>query len=234
MPPIFEKRRLRVLSLLPAVALLSACLGGGGGGGDANPMAARIRYTSSGVPHIKAATFKGAGYGYGYAFAKENLCLYAEELVTLRGERAQFFGIAGGYLGQMGTVFGNVDSDFFYRLMLTTDQVAKTKAAASPQIQDLLAGFAAGYNRLLRDTPAAQVPTACRGAAWLRPMNESDAYLRVMQAALTASSLGFINQIGSAQPPMLRSSTRNSSGRSRASGWRMCADGAARGSGLTR
>ncbi|MDB5895307.1 MAG: hypothetical protein JWQ88_2838, partial [Rhodoferax sp.] len=116
-------------------------------------------------------------------------------------ERAQFFGLAGGYLGQLGTVFGNVDSDFFYRLVLNADQVAKTKAAASPQAQDLLTGFAAGYNRYLRDTPPAQLPTACAGAAWLRPMTESDAYLRVMQAALTASSLGFIAQIGSAQPP---------------------------------
>ena len=206
MPHLAKKRSLRLLlSALPPVFLLAGCLGGGGGGGgggdDASPLAASIRYTSNGVPHIKAATFKGAGYGYGYAFAKENLCLYAEELVTLRGERAQFFGMAGGYLGQMGTVFGNVDSDFFYRLMLTPEQVAKNKAAASPQVQDLLAGFAAGYNRLLRDTPPAQVPAACRGAAWLRPMTESDAYLRVLQAAITASSLGFISQIGSAQPP---------------------------------
>lgn len=200
---IFSKHRLRVsLTTLSAALLLTGCLGGGGGGGEAaNRLAASIRYTSNGVPHILADSFTGAGYGYGYAFAKENLCLYAEELVTLRGERAQFFGLAGGYLGQLGTVFGNVDSDFFYKLLLTADQVTKTKAAASPQVQGLLSGFAAGYNRYLRDTPAAQLPTACSGKAWLRPMTESDAYLRVMQAALTASSLGFIGQIGSAQPP---------------------------------
>lgn len=201
MPFCHFKRRLRpsllALSVLPVVAMLSACLEGG----DASPLAASIRYTSNGVPHVKADSFKGAGYGYGYAFARENLCLYAEELVTMRGERAQYFGINGGYLGQMGTQFGNVDSDFFYKLLLTSDQVAKTKAAASPQVQGLLAGFAAGYNRYLRDTPAAQRPAACGSAAWVRPMTESDAYLRVMQAALTASSLGFISQIGSAQPP---------------------------------
>ena len=40
------------------------------------------------MPHVVADNFKGAGYGYGYAFAQENICLYAEELVTLHGERA--------------------------------------------------------------------------------------------------------------------------------------------------
>ncbi|APW39271.1 hypothetical protein RD110_20335 [Rhodoferax koreense] len=193
--------------MISAAVLLSGCLGGGDGG-VASPLAASIRYTTGGVPHIKADSFAGAGYGYGYAFAKENLCLYAEELVTLRGERAQYFGMANGYLGQFGTTFGNVDSDFFYRLLLTADQVAKTKAAASTQVQGLLSGFAAGYNRYLRDTPAAQLPAACAGKPWLRPMTESDAYLRVLQAAITASSLGFIGEIGSAQPPTASKSAK--------------------------
>ncbi|WP_395402811.1 penicillin acylase family protein [Pseudoduganella sp. UC29_106] len=165
------------------------------------PYSATIRYTSYGVPHIKANDFKGAGYGYGYAFAQENICLYAEELVTLHGERARYFGMAGGYLGQLGDSFGNVDSDFFYKLLFTQALAAKMREAASPDAQDLAAGFTAGYNRYLREAGADGLPAACRNAAWVQPMTEDDAYLRFAQATTVASSLAFVRQIGSAQPP---------------------------------
>ncbi|MCE3261197.1 MAG: hypothetical protein K0R43_276 [Pseudoduganella sp.] len=162
---------------------------------------ASIRYTSHGVPHIKAENFKGAGYGYGYAFAKENICLYAEELVTLRGERAKYFGGAGGYLGQLGDTFPNVDSDFFYKLLFTPALAAKIKAGSSQDAQDLTSGFVAGYNRYLKEMTPATLPTACRNAAWVQPMTEAEAYLRFAQAAMAGSSLAFVKAIGSAQPP---------------------------------
>jgi acyl-homoserine-lactone acylase len=198
----------RILTLIP-FALLAAC----GNSNDDAPAApattpitgtnyvASIRYTSYGVPHVKAETFKGAGYGYGYAFAKENICLYAEELVTLHGERAKYFGGSGGYLGQLGDTFGNIDSDFFYKLLFTPALAAKIKAASSADAQDLTSGFMAGYNRYLKETPATSLPAACNNAAWVQPMTEDDAYLRFAQAAMAGSSLAFIRQIGSAQPP---------------------------------
>jgi acyl-homoserine-lactone acylase len=163
--------------------------------------AATIRTTSFGVPHIVAENFKGAGFGYGYAFAQQNFCLYAEELVTLRGERAQHFGATGGYLGQLGTTSGNVDSDFFYKLLLNTAQAEKLKSNSSQSAQDIIAGFAAGYNRYLADTGAANLPAECRGADWVKPMTETDAYLRLSQAAMAGSSMAFINSIGNAAPP---------------------------------
>ena len=198
----------RVLTLIP-FALLAAC-GSSSDDPPAPPAAtpitgtnfvASIRYTSYGVPHVKADNFKGAGYGYGYAFAKENICLYAEELVTLHGERAKYFGGAGGYLGQLGDTFGNIDSDFFYKLQFTPALAAKIKTASSQDAQDLTAGFVAGYNRYLKETPLASLPAACNNAAWVQPMTEDDAYLRFAQAAMAGSSLAFIKQIGSAQPP---------------------------------
>ncbi|WP_342115329.1 penicillin acylase family protein [Pseudoduganella sp. OTU4001] len=162
---------------------------------------ASIRYTTHNVPHIKAANFKGAGYGYGYAFAKDNICLYAEELVTLHGERSKHFGGTGGYLGQLGDTFPNVDSDFFYKLLFTPALAARIKAASSQDAQDLTSGFVAGYNRYLKETPPASLPATCRGAAWVVPMTEDDAYLRFAQAAMAGSSMAFIKAIGSAQPP---------------------------------
>ena len=137
------------------------------------PYSATIRYTSYGVPHIKAHDFKGAGYGYGYAFAQENICLFAEELVTLHGERARYFGMAGGYLGQLGDSFGNVDSDFFYKLLFTPALASRMKEASSPDARDLAAGFTAGYNRYLREAGTDGLPAACRNAASTRESSSS-------------------------------------------------------------
>ena len=176
-----------------AASLLTGCL--------PTDYAASIRTTSYGVPHIVADSFTGAGYGYGYAFAQDNFCLFAEELVTLHGERARYFGAAGGYLGQLGTVIGNVDSDFFYKLVLGSDQAARFKAGSSSATRELADGFATGYNRYLTDTGLAKLPVACRGKAWVKPMTEEDAYLRFSQAAMTGSSLGFIAASGSASAP---------------------------------
>jgi acyl-homoserine-lactone acylase len=189
------------------VCAATVILAGCGGDSDSPPQkafSASIRTTSFGVPHILADNFKGAGYGYGYAFAQENICLYAEELVTRHGERAKYFGEAGGYLGQLGTTSGNVDSDFFYKLVFTPTQAAKLKVNASKNAQDLTAGFVAGYNRYLAETGVANLPAACRGAAWVQPMTESDAYLRYSEAAMTGSSMAFINAIGGASPPVTK------------------------------
>jgi acyl-homoserine-lactone acylase len=173
--------------------------------GDDSPgktYSATIRTTSYGVPHVLADDFKGAGYGYGYAFAQENICLYAEELVTLHGERARYFGGSNGYLGQLGDQLTNVESDFFYKLIFTPAQATKLKANSSQNAQDLTSGFVAGYNRFLSETGVANLPNACRNAAWVAPMSEADAYLRYSQAAMTGSSMAFISAIGGAAPPV--------------------------------
>jgi acyl-homoserine-lactone acylase len=187
------------LSALAVAVVLAGC-----GSDDDDPVpdfAATIRTTAYGVPHVLADNFKGAGYGYGYAFAQQNVCLYAEELVTLRGERAQYFGATGGYLGQLGTVSGNVDSDFFYKLLLTKAQADRVRANSSQAAQDIVVGFAAGYNRYLADTGVANLPAECRNAEWVKPMSEDEAFLRLTQAAMAGSSMAFINSIGNAGPP---------------------------------
>jgi acyl-homoserine-lactone acylase len=193
-------RSLLRLGLLAGAVLLVAC-SGDDDGVPPPTFAAQIRTTSYGVPHILADNFKGAGYGYGYAFAQENICLFAEDLVTLRGERAKYFGAAGGYLGQLGTQSGNVDSDFFYKLIFTPAQAAKLKAGSSQSAQDLALGFVTGYNRYLSETGAANLPSACRNAAWVTPMTEDEAYLHYARVAMTGSSMAFIDAIGRAAPP---------------------------------
>jgi acyl-homoserine-lactone acylase len=100
-----------------------------------------IRRTAYGIPHIRAADHYGLGLGIGHAYAQDNLCLLAEAIVTVRGQRSRYFGPdndAGGY--------SNLDSDFFHRFYLRRSPLSQTA-------RDLLDGYAAGYNRL--------VPAAC-------------------------------------------------------------------------
>jgi acyl-homoserine-lactone acylase len=202
---------------------LSMALAGCFGSDDEDPKAysATVRYTSYGVPHVKADNFKGAGYGYGYAFAKDNVCTFAEVLVTLHGERAQHFDEAGGYVGQLGDRWSNVDSDFFYRLLFTSALAERVKAASGTEAQDVTAGFVAGYNRYLREAGTAGLPVECRDKAWVKPMTEADAYLHYMQAAMAGSSMAFINAIGSAQPPTALSASGSTAKRT------LAGDGAA-------
>lgn len=211
-------RRLSPIAAAAALAsLLAACGGGDGPGSTAvapeqAQYKAEIRYTSYGVPHVKADNFKGLGYGYGYAFATDHVCLFAQELVTMRGERSKYFGDVDAkgapvtYLGQFGDFTPNLSSDFFYKLHLTPALATAMKAAAGQDTRDLVSGFVAGYNRYLRDQGVNGLPSECKGAAWVKPMTEDEAYWRFSQAAMAGSSMQFINAIGSAQPPAVKPS----------------------------
>lgn len=68
---------------------------GAAGLAAAGPYDADIRWTQYGVPHIKAKDYASLGYGYGYAVAKDRLCLLADRVITLRGERSRWFGATG-------------------------------------------------------------------------------------------------------------------------------------------
>ena len=71
-----------------------------------------------------------------------------------------------------------------------------------PEVREAVRGYVAGYNRYLRETGVANLPDpACRGEAWVREIEEIDAYRRFYQLALLASAGVAINGIGGAQPP---------------------------------
>ena len=76
---------------------------------------AEIRRTAYGIPHILAGDYGSLGYGYGYAFAQDNLCVMADRVITLRGERSRYFGPAAGSGDTLGAATDNLDSDIYYR-----------------------------------------------------------------------------------------------------------------------
>jgi acyl-homoserine-lactone acylase len=184
------------------LAGLAAC-GGTDRGGDAR-FQAEIRRTSLGVPHIKAANWGGLGYGVGYAQAQDNLCTMADSFLTYRGERSRHFG--GEALAVYDSTIArnrNVDSDFFHRHLLTDASVQALAQAQPAEIQQQVAGFAAGYNRYLRDLRAAPgaAHAACRDQVWVQPVADSDIWRRMLQALLAGGYSNFVAAIANAAPP---------------------------------
>ncbi|OLU26429.1 acylase [Pseudomonas sp. PA15(2017)] len=153
-----------------------------------------IRWTAFGVPHIQAADEQGLGYGIGYAYARDNLCLLADEVLTVRGERARFLGREG----HASSGLDNLSSDLFFRWLNRDQALAEFRAAQSPAVRQLLSGYVKGFNRYLADTAQ---PASCRGAAWLRPLHEDD-LVRLVRRLLVEGGLGqFVEALLGAAPP---------------------------------
>lgn len=164
---------------------------------------AELTRTSHGVVHVRADDFRGIGYGLAYAYAQDNVCMFADSLLTARGERSQFFGPDAHATARVGDEYGavsgfmdlsNQDSDFFFKGYLDLDQLRAGYAAASPEAQALIAGYVAGYNRYLKEY-AGRYPAACNGAKWVRPLSADDMYLLIAEKALHATGEVFAREI---------------------------------------
>ena len=164
---------------------------------------ADVALTSYGVVHIRAKDFKGLGYGQAYAYAQDNVCMFADSVLTARGERSKFFGPSAKATrsvdGEYGVASAYLDvrndvSDFFFKSYLDLDQLRAGYAVSSIDAQALLAGYVAGYNRYLKDH-AGKLPRACKDAAWVRPISVDDLYLMIAEKALHASGELFAREI---------------------------------------
>ncbi|MCO8165738.1 acylase [Pseudomonas sp. 21LCFQ010] len=153
-----------------------------------------IRWTSYGIPHIRANDERGLGYGVGYAYARDNLCLLSEEVLTARGERARFMGREG----ESSARLDNVSSDLFFT-WLNNDKAVDAFWRAQPEpVKQLLTGYTAGFNRYLKDKGA---PQACQGAEWVRPLQETD-MVRLIHRLMVEGGIGrFAEPLLAAVPP---------------------------------
>jgi acyl-homoserine-lactone acylase len=183
---------------------------------SAAPLKATISRDDHGIPNIIGDNFADIGYGYGYAIAQDNICELAETYVTVRGERSRYsgdgvqgtFGPDGSYL-QRGNGFSanNLNSDFFYQRIIDDHTVEQLLAQPPPdgpvdEIREGVRGYVAGYNRYLAETGVDNLPDPrCRGAAWVKPITEMDAYHRFYQLAMLASGTVAIDGIANAKTP---------------------------------
>ena len=201
------------ISLLAACGSSKAPTAGGGSGSKGYEV--DITRTSLGIPHIRAGSYASLGYGYGYAFAEDNLCVLQEDLVTIRGERARYFGADGSYtIVPNGVTASNINSDFFWKFAADETRLAPTRNNTLPSFQDVTRGFVDGYNRYIRELKTgahAGRHQACRNADWLFEISTDDMYRRYLRLALIASSSVFINEIANAAPLVTASALSSTS-----------------------
>ncbi|RFS81139.1 acylase [Actinomadura spongiicola] len=163
-----------------------------------------IRYTEYGIPHITASSHRALGYGTGYAAAKDNICLLAQGVVTLRGERSRYFGPDAAPDGSLSSASTNLASDVFFTRINDSGIVERLADRPAPhgpaaQVRELARGWAAGYNRYLREGEITD--PGCKDAPWLRPITEQDVHRRMYALAVFIGSGLVADGAVSATPP---------------------------------
>ncbi len=159
----------------------------------------------SGVPHISATSFRALGYGEGYAFAQDNLCTFADDVVTLNGQRSQYFGPNGNAVNYSAGVSNtNLNSDLYWRYVKASGIIhtwlhGTGSDALLPQVKDVYTGYTQGYNAYLRSGKLRD--PQCKGKPWVRPITLTDMLLRGEQIATEGSAQQFIGGIVPTAPP---------------------------------
>lgn len=192
----FSSRPVMQLSLAAVLAAASLASQAHEVAADAT---AQIRRTSFGTPHILAENERGLGYGIGYAYAQDNLCLLANEVLTVNGERSRYFGAAGKTADERE----NLPSDVFFTWFNNRAAVEGFLQAQSPQMRDRLEGYASGYNRALAERRSQGLPAECGAGDWVRPIDSLD-LVKLTRRLLAEGGLGqFAEAVVAAAPPEL-------------------------------
>jgi acyl-homoserine-lactone acylase len=186
-----------ILTVAVSALALAACDSAGQtSAGDAR-FEAEIRRTAYGVPHIKAKDMGGIGFGYGYASAEDNVCEIADRLLTVSGERTKFHGPGEGD--------ANIASDLYHQRVIQSKRVEDLlngpPSSPNTPTREALAlaeGYAAGFNRYLRESRDKITDPRCKDAAWLREITALD-FWRHMYVGQTVD--GFFAPTTSAAPP---------------------------------
>ena len=151
-----------------------------------------MRWTSHGVPHVRATDASGLGFGQGYAMAQAHVCVMADQYVRVRGERARWFGAGAGD--------AHVDSDFANLHLAWRARAEAMLPEISAEARAVLEGFAAGYDHSLARTPPGRRPAPCRDAAWVQPVTAADVLAVVLSTSALASSRFIERELARAAP----------------------------------
>jgi acyl-homoserine-lactone acylase len=156
---------------------------------------ATIKRTSFGIPHITATNYANLGFGQGYAFAQDHVCTLADQVLKVRSERAR-------YLGQ-GPGNQYVGSDLAYLSMDVMGRAERAFPTLSQDMQEMLTGYAAGYNKYLEDTAPEARPAACAKADWVKPISPVDLLAYNTDLTLIAGINALALTIPVAVPPVV-------------------------------
>ena len=175
----------KAILLLFVSAILQGCTAG-----ESDLYNVEIRWTSYGIPHVKADDWGSLGYGFAYATATDGICVFAREVARANGTLAADFGASDE----------NLASDAFHRAIITSDRLQKNAAALSDNMRAYTAGFVAGYNRFIDDNRQ-KLPASCAGGKWVRPIDESVLGRMFVAFGIRYGTGNFAAGIAAAAPP---------------------------------
>ncbi|MFU8814346.1 MAG: penicillin acylase family protein [Pseudomonadales bacterium] len=156
----------------------------------ATPLDAEIRWTSYGIPHVKAADRASLGYGFAYATARNAICVIARDVVVVNGELSRYF----------GDTEANLASDIFHKAILDDPRIAAFHRNDTAAAAAFARGYVAGYNRYLRDHRQ-RLPASCAGADWLRPITADDAVKLTVGVGIRYGLGRYRHEVAAATPP---------------------------------
>ena len=191
---IIIRKHFAIVSLLLAVVSLVGGLptDAAANGKDAKgPYKAHVRWTSFGIPHVRASNWGGLGYGYGYAFARDNVCTLAEDVVESTGQLSRFFGRSAATL--RATSCGRSS---------TRTRRPRRASRSSTATCRSCCGATRPATTAISATPACprwRSPAATR--PWVRPITEIDMLKVLNKLTLRAGVANFINALVGAAPP---------------------------------
>ncbi|GAB1715816.1 MAG: aculeacin A acylase [Nitrobacter sp.] len=159
---------------------------------------AAIRWTSYGIPHIKAGDYDSLAFGVGYAYARDNAELLADAVLTVRGVRSLCFGVETLVSHQS---MSNLDSDFFHKIYFDPVKLDAAYTSEQPRTAAMLEAYAAGVRRSIAEAHAHGIVHPCLDALKDAPITRQDLYLLLAQKAAQTSGCAFASAILAARPP---------------------------------
>ncbi|MBL0171114.1 MAG: penicillin acylase family protein [Gemmatimonadaceae bacterium] len=172
------------------VAALCAVASSSAGAQKTPRYQADIRWTSYGIPHVKANDWGSLGYGFAYATATDAVCTIARDVVMVNGELSRHFGAAEG----------NRESDVFHRAVLDAATVKSYGTRQTVNSNRFDAGYVAGYNRFLRDHRG-DLPKECANSAWVRPLTSADLTRLIIGVGIRYGLGRYQKEMANAAPP---------------------------------
>jgi acyl-homoserine-lactone acylase len=151
---------------------------------------ADIKWTTYGVPHITADNLQSLAFGSGYAYAKDNLCILADQIIKVRSERSKYFG-ADKVVGSGDS--GNVISDFGYHALGVMQSAEKLYPSMSENSRALIEGYITGYNKYLSDTGVENLAPECANKPWVKAIKPQELVAYIFATSQLASGTRFLD-----------------------------------------
>lgn len=165
---------------------------------DDGVLTANIRWTDYGVPHIKADNLESMSYGVGYAFAKDNICILADQILKYNSQRAKYY---GPDIVPASGDSAHLINDFGFLTMGIRAHAEQNINSLSANSQALLLGYAQGYNKYLADTGVANIDASCANMPWIQPITNIDMLTYSLGIALLPGAANFLGPMFLAAPP---------------------------------